>query len=75
MADVNGRALRYRVVVADKLGRLLLPDEIVHHIDGDPSNDDPANLQVMAVREHARLHGKIAYQKLLKEIGAGERKD
>lgn len=31
-------------------------DEHIHHIDGDPLNDDPANLQKVTVEEHEELH-------------------
>ena len=37
------RTLRYfyRAMMEAQLGRELRPDEIVHHIDGDPTNDYP----------------------------------
>lgn len=53
-AQSNGYVYRYRLVMEEKLGRLLTPDEIVHHVDGDESNDDPDNLEVMTQSEHAR---------------------
>lgn len=31
----------------------------VHHIDGDPSNNDPDNLRVVTTREHGREHRTI----------------
>lgn len=46
----------HRVVAERKIGRPLLPGEIVHHIDGDIHNNDPANLEVMTQDEHARRH-------------------
>lgn len=46
----------YRAVVAAELGRLLTDDEIVHHRDDDPANDDLANLEVMSRGDHVRLH-------------------
>ncbi|MBP7953555.1 MAG: HNH endonuclease [Nitrosomonas sp.] len=39
-----------------RLGRKLMPDEIVHHIDGDKHNNDINNLALMTRSAHARLH-------------------
>lgn len=44
--DPRGYALRHRVVMHDKLGRPLLPGEVVHHRDGDTRNNHPDNLEV-----------------------------
>jgi len=38
------------------LGRELLSTEIVHHIDGNPQNNNIANLEIMTLSEHARHH-------------------
>lgn len=42
----DGYILEHRLVMARKLGRPLADSETVHHIDGDKSNNDPANLQL-----------------------------
>lgn len=42
----NGYVRQHRLVMEQKLGRPLLPTEVVHHIDNDPANNDPANLQL-----------------------------
>lgn len=52
---VKGRHF-HRLVAEEKLGRNLLPGEIVHHIDGDKRNNEPTNLQVMTQSEHIRKH-------------------
>jgi len=52
---LNGRHM-HRVKAEEKLGRQLLPGEIVHHKDGDKWNNHPDNLEVMTQAEHARLH-------------------
>jgi hypothetical protein len=45
-----------RYLMEEHLGRGLLKDEIVHHIDGDISNDSLDNLRVMFKSEHCAMH-------------------
>ncbi len=51
----NGRH-EHRVVAEQMLGRPLRAGEIVHHIDGNKLNNDPANLAVMTQGQHMREH-------------------
>lgn len=51
-----GQRHEHRTVAEQKLGRPLLPGEIVHHEDLDKRNNAPGNLEVMTQAEHARLH-------------------
>lgn len=46
----------HRRVAEVMLGRPLKSDEIVHHKDGDKSNNRPENLEVMTRAEHIREH-------------------
>lgn len=46
----------HRVIAEQMLGRPLMRNEIVHHIDGNKHNNDPSNLLVMSQSEHVRMH-------------------
>ena len=54
--NANGLYPLHRVLAANMIGRPIASNEVVHHRDEDPSNNAPANLQVMTRAEHARLH-------------------
>ena len=45
----------HRLVMEWKLKRFLTSEEIVHHIDGNPLNNNPYNLQVLSAKEHNKL--------------------
>lgn len=46
----------HRVIAEQKIGRKLHKGEIVHHIDGNKSNNHPDNLEVMTQSQHIRAH-------------------
>ena len=48
----------HRIVVENEIGRLLNSDEIIHHIDGDGTNNDISNLEIMNRSSHAKLHAE-----------------
>lgn len=50
------RKLLHRVIMEKYLGRELRRNEVVHHIDGDNTNNDITNLKVMSQSEHIALH-------------------
>ncbi len=50
------RKLYHRYLIEQKLGRKLLPSEIIHHKDGNPSNNKINNLEIMTQNKHAQLH-------------------
>ena len=45
-----------RILMAQKLGRPLEPNEDVHHIDGNPDNNSLDNLELQEHGEHQREH-------------------
>lgn len=54
---VDGRCVdNHRLVAEQMLGRKLKRGEVVHHKNGDTTDDRPENLEVMTRREHSRLH-------------------
>lgn len=62
MANKNGRVLEHRLVMAQKIGRNLLPHEVVDHIDGIRLHNHEDNLRLFACNaDHLRatISGKI----------------
>lgn len=54
----KGNVKQHRKIVENFLGRRLGPDEIVHHINGDKTDNRIENLEVMSRGEHSSLHRK-----------------
>ena len=52
--------MEHRLVMEDKLGRYLTPEEEVHHIDGNRANNDPDNLRLFPNKAtHAAHHRRL----------------
>lgn len=50
-------AYEHHVVMMQIIGRPLKADEIIHHRDGNRTNNQSDNLELLTRSDHARLHG------------------
>ena len=55
-----GRVWHHRHIASVMIGRWLARDEIVHHRDGNRSNNSPGNLVVTTMSKHATEHARLA---------------
>jgi hypothetical protein len=55
-SDAAGKVYQHRYVMQEALGRKLEPYEVVHHKDGNRTNNHLENLEVLDASSHAALH-------------------
>lgn len=66
----------HRVIMEQKLGRKLENNEVVHHKNGDKTDNRMCNLELMTRSEHIRLHeiGLVKTKSHRKKISEGLKK-
>lgn len=55
-SDSKGYVGEHVLVMEEHIGRYLIEDEVVHHIDENKLNNDINNLRLMTKQEHKSLH-------------------
>lgn len=56
----GGRIREHIYIIQENIGRQIRNNEVVHHIDGDKTNNDITNLDLCTIKEHNNLHAKAA---------------
>lgn len=56
LTDYGERIFEHRAVMENHIGRKLTEDEVVHHINGDKTDNRIENLALMTRGEHSTLH-------------------
>jgi HNH endonuclease len=69
----QGLLYQHRDVMAKMLKRTLRTNEHVHHINGDRTDNRPANLELIDASAHAKLHATRERMTAMSKLGLAAR--
>jgi len=52
----TGYVYVHRIIAEIKIGRILQPEEKVHHINENKKDNSPENIKILTQSEHSKLH-------------------
>ena len=61
----RSRVFQHRMVMEYKLGRPLIDDEVVHHINHNRADNRIENLQLMSGKDHSKLHASEVRKRMI----------
>ena len=64
---ISGKKHEHRAIAEEILGRLLKTNEVVHHLNDDPKDNQLENLLVLDRRIHGKLHLFLDQQRVILE--------
>lgn len=69
LASKVGKVYVHRHAAMQSIGRLLKSEEYVHHKDGNKTNNDPSNLEILSSKDHGKIHMPVVKEKNCKGCG------
>ena len=65
-ANIKGYVGEARVLIENKIGRILNYNDIIHHINGNTKDNRYKNLELQSRTKHTRMHNKLRGQIIVK---------